>query len=318
MKEDVKDKVKELTSKLDEGVKDILTSDRYKAYLKQMSKFHNYSYNNALLIFLQKEDATLVAGFKAWQTKFNRTVNKGEKGIKILAPCPFKVQKEIEFINAKGEKETKIEEVVYPRFKTVTVFDVSQTSGEPLKEFAEELKGKYGNYKNLLEAIKKCSSFDIVFKDSVGISEAKGLCSYKDKTILIKNNMSEIQTIKTLIHEVAHELLHFNKEKETSRNQQEIEAESIAYVVSNYFGIDTSSYSFDYITSWQDNDKAEVKQSLQVIQETSNMLINKIESNLMLDKEVSIEDKIKIAQEKSNNENCKNNKEKKKNKDVSL
>lgn len=316
MEEEVVDKVKELTEKLDKGVEEILTSDRFKEYLKQMSKFHNYSFNNTILIFLQKKDATYVAGFKSWQTKFNRQVNKGEKGIKILAPCPFKVKKEIQFVNEKGEKEKKTEEVLIPRFKTVTVFDVSQTSGEPLKEIAEELKGKYENYKNLLEAIKKCSSYDIVFKDNVGVNGAKGLCNFKEKTISIQDNMSEIQTIKTLIHEISHELLH--TENKISRNQEEVEAESVAFVVSNYFGIDTSSYSFDYISSWQERDKADVKHSLTTIQETSNMLIEKIKNNLNLEKEISIADRIKEAKEKANNQEVKEKQDKVKNKGIDL
>lgn len=316
MSEDVKDKVKELITQLDKGVDEVLTSDRYKEYLKQMSKFHKYSYNNIILISMQKEDATLVAGFKTWQTQFNRTVNKGEKGIKILAPCPVKKQKEVEIINEKGEKEIKIEEMLYPRFKTVTVFDVSQTSGEPLKEIAKDIKGDYENYENLFNAIKKCSSFDIVVTNDVGVKRADGVCYHKDKKITIKEGMSDFQTLGTLLHEVAHEILH--TESKLSENQKEIEAESVAFVVANYFGIDTSSQSFDYISSWQKKDKAEVKLSLQVIQETSNMLINKIESNLMLSKEVSIEDKIKIAQEKSNNQNNIDKKDKKKNKDISL
>lgn len=315
---EVVDKVKELTTKLDKGVEEILTSDRYTAYLKQMSKFHNYSFRNSLLILLQNENATLVAGFKTWQKEFNRNVNKGEKGIQILAPCPYKVKKEVEFINDKGEKEKKVEEIVIPKFRPVTVFDVSQTSGEELKQFAEELKGEYKNYKKLFEAIKECSSFNIIFKDSIGIGGAKGLCSIKEKTITLKNNMSEIQTIKTLIHEVAHELLHSNKDRNLSRNQEEIEAESIAFVVANYFEIDTSSYSFDYISSWQEKEKAEVKESLQIIQETSNMLIEKIKKNMTLEKEISISDKIKGAKEKVENQTNTKNKEKSKKKSISL
>ena len=314
--EEVVDKVKELTTKLDKGVEEILSSDRYKDYLKQMSKFHNYSFGNTLLIAFQNPEATLVAGYKTWQTAFNRNVNKGEKGITILAPCPYKIKKEIEFTNDKGEKEKKTEEVVIPKFRPVTVFDVSQTSGEPLKQFAEELKGEYKDYKKLLEAIKKCSSYDIVFKDNVGISGAKGLCSFEEKTISIQNNMSEIQTIKTLIHELSHEVLH--QGNKISRNQEEVEAESVAFVVSNYFGIDTSSYSFDYITSWQQKEKADVKHSLTTIQETSNMLIEKIKSNMGLEKEISIADKIKEAKEKSNSQTKSDKSTRAKNKNISL
>lgn len=294
--EEVIDKVKELTTKLDKGVEEILKSDRYIAYLKQMSKFHNYSFRNSLLILLQNENATYVAGFKTWQKQFNRNVNKGEKGITILAPCPYKIKKEIETINEKGEKEKREEEIIIPKFRAVTVFDVSQTSGEPLKEIAKELTGEVKDYNKLFEAIKKCSEYEINFKADI---QAKGYCATKEKEIVIKEGMSETQTIKTLIHEISHEKLHSKDDRKTLSNQREIEAESVAFVVSNYFGIDTSSYSFDYISSWQEKDKAEVKDSLNIIQETSNMLIEKIKSNLEIQKEISIEDRIKVAQEKS-------------------
>lgn len=309
------DKVKELTTKLDKGVEEILTSDRFKSYLKQMSKFHSYSFRNSLLILLQNENATLVAGYKTWQTVFNRNVNKGEKGIQILAPCPYKIKKETEVTNEKGEKEKKVEEIVVPKFKAVNVFDVSQTSGEPLKEIAEELKGEYKDFTKLFEAIKKCSDFEISFKEG---TQEKGCCYIKDRKITIKEGMSENQTIKTLIHEIAHEKLHSKSSKDVTTNQQEIEAESVAFVVANYFGIDTSSYSFDYISSWQEKEIAEVKNSLNTIQETSNLLIESIKKNLSLEKEISISDKIKGAKEKSKNQTKTQKQEKLKKKSISL
>jgi len=312
---EVVDKVKELTTRLDKGVEEILTNDRYKDYLKQMSKFHSYSFRNSLLILLQNENATLVAGYKTWQTVFNRNVNKGEKGIQIFAPCPYKVKKETEFTNEKGEKEKKVEEVVIPKFKAVTVFDVSQTTGEPLKEMAEELKGEYKDFTKLFEAIKKCSDYEITFKAG---TQEKGCCYIKDKRITIKEGMSEIQTIKTLIHEIAHEKLHADLIEDVTANQKEVEAESVAFVVSNYFGIDTSSYSFDYISTWQEKEKAEVKNSLNTIQETSNMLIENIKKNLSLEKEISISDRIKGAKEKVENQTKSDKQEKSKNKSISL
>lgn len=299
-------KIKELTQQLEKGVEEVLTSDRYKDYLKQMSKFHSYSYSNCLLIFLQNENASLVAGYKTWQTQFNRNVNKGEKAIKIIAPCPVKIKKDVEFINSKGEKEVKTEEVVFPRFKAVNVFDISQTSGEPLTQLAEELKGDYKNFENLFNAIKKCSSFDIIMTNETLKEDAKGLCSIEDKTITIKEGMSQVQTIKTLLHEIAHEKLHTERNK--TRNQEEIEAESIAFVVANYFGIDTSSYSFDYVFTWQEKDKAEVKNSFQTIQETSSSLIEDIKNNLALSKEKSIAGKIEKAKKQVCNEEPKPNK----------
>lgn len=317
MKNNINNKVKELTVKLDEGVEEILTSDRFKEYLNQMSKFHNYSFSNSLLIGFQNPNATLVAGYKTWQNKFNRNVNKGEKAINILAPCPYKVKKDVEYINKEtGKKEIKTEEVVYPRFKVVSVFDVSQTSGEPLKEIAIELQGECKNFEKLFKAIKECSEFDVQFESGI---EEKGYCSAKNRKIVIKENMSQNQTIKTLIHEIAHEKLHFTEEsKKDSSNKKEIEAESIAYVVSNYYGIDTSSYSFDYISSWQNKSKSDVKNSLSTIQETSNLLIEKIRSNLMLDKELSIEEKIKGAKSKSEKINNKKIDKKEKDKNISL
>ena len=316
--EEVIDKVKELTTKLDTGVKEVLTSERFVEYLKQMSKFHDYSFGNTILIMLQKPDATLVAGFKTWQNKFNRNVNKGEKGIKIIAPCPVKINKLKDVVNEKGEKEKKEIEITIPKFKAVTVFDVSQTSGEPLKEIAKELKGEYKNYNILFESIKKCSNFEINFESNI---KANGFCKPNESKIVIKEELSEIHKIKTLIHEIAHEKLHSKKENKTekkpTRNQQEVEAESVAYVVSNYFGIDTSTYSFDYISSWQKKDIAEVKSSLQIIQETSNSLIEQIKNNLELSKELSISDKIKQAKEISENQN-EEKKSKTKEKDISL
>ena len=313
--EEVADKVKELTAKLDKGVEEILTSDRYRDYLKQMSKFHSYSFRNSLLILLQNENATFVAGYKTWQNQFNRNVNKGEKGITIFAPCPYKVKKETEFTNDKGEKEKKVEEILIPKFRAVTVFDVSQTSGEPLKEIAEELKGEYKDFSRLFEAIKKCSNFAISFK--AGTTE-KGCCYTKEKRITIKEGMSDNQTIKTLIHEIAHEKLHSEPRENMTVNQREIEAESIAFVVANYFGIDTSSYSFDYISSWQEKEIAEVKNSLNTIQETANMLIENIKKNLSLEKEISISDRIKDAREKANNQTKSDKQENLKKKNISL
>lgn len=313
--EEVADKVKELTAKLDKGVEEILTSDRYRDYLKQMSKFHSYSFRNSLLILLQNENATFVAGYKTWQNQFNRNVNKGEKGITIFAPCPYKVKKETEFTNDKGEKEKKVEEILIPKFRAVTVFDVSQTSGEPLKEIAEELKGEYKDFSRLFEAIKKCSNFEISFK--AGTTE-KGCCHIKERKITIKEGMSDNQTIKTLIHEIAHEKLHSEPRENMTVNQREIEAESIAFVVANYFGIDTSSYSFDYISSWQEKEIAEVKNSLNTIQETANMLIENIKKNLSLEKEISISDRIKDAREKANNQTKSDKQENLKKKNISL
>lgn len=281
------DKTKELISKLENGIQDLYSSEKYINYLKTMSKFHNYSINNSLLIAIQNPSATNVAGFNTWKNIFKRTVNKGEKGIKILAPTPYKIKLEKQKIDPETHKPitdksgnpiTETVEVTKPCFKVVNVFDVSQTSGEPLPALANELKADVDNFDNFYSSLKKVSPFPINEKGIT--SGANGYCDPINKEIAIRTGMSEAQTIKTCIHEIAHSILHANyEEMDKDSHTREVEAESVAFVVSNYFGIETSDYSFGYIAGWStDKELKELKSSLDTIQKTANKLITEIES----------------------------------------
>lgn len=278
------DKVKEILDQLEDGVKDVFDSGKYKNYLKTMSNFHNYSFNNTFLICMQKPESTLVAGFNTWK-KLKRNVNKGEKGVAILAPCNFNAYVEKEKLDPLTKKPIinrdtgEIEKIKIPvnanRFKVVHVFDISQTNGEPVPNLIDELKGNVGEYNNFIESLKSISDFPIEFID---ISDSsKGYCDFNNKVIAIKNGMDEKQVLKTAIHEIAHSVLHGKDNDDLDRRTAEVQAESIAFVVCNYYGIDTKDYSFGYVASWsKDKDIKELKNSLSVIQKTSNSLINKI------------------------------------------
>lgn len=235
------DQLKEITERLEQGVKDIFTSEMYTKYLLTMSKFHNYSFNNTLLIAMQRPDATLVAGYNAWKNKFNRYVKKGEKGIQIIAPAPVKEREEREKIdkdtgltvlNESGEPEIEVVERVIPRFRVTTVFDYAQTDGEPLPTLeVNELTARVKDYTLLKEAIEQVSPVPIRFGEIEG--NAKGYYSHVDKEICVRADMGESQTIKTMIHEVAHAMLHDSdqmKQRGEEKDQltKETEAESIA------------------------------------------------------------------------------------------
>ena len=283
-------KMKEITERLEQGVKEIFTSEMYMKYLKTMSQFHSYSFNNTLLIHLQKPDATLVAGYQAWQKKFHRQVKRGEKGIQIIAPAPIREKEEVEKIDPatlepvlKPDGTPEMEEVVYtiPRFRISTVFDVSQTDGEPLPELATpELMGSVENYEIFMQAIRDISPAPIRFDEIE--SGAKGFYSSIDKEIVIQNGMSESQTMKTGIHEVTHAKLHdrdIMEELEEKKDQltREVEAESVAYTVCQYFGLDTSEYSFPYIAGWSsDRDMKELRSSMDTIRRVSGEFIDQM------------------------------------------
>lgn len=281
------DKTKELLEKLEEGVKGVFDSDRYKDYLMFVSKLYRYSYFNAMLIFSQKKTATLVAGFKKWN-EMGRYVRKGEKGISILAPG-FKT-KDYYQSDDKGMlilKETK-KELAY--FIPVYVFDVSQTDGEPLPALAHVLQGEVDNYDKVFNALEKLSPYSVVFEAlPYGV---RGACDYEKKQIILSDDLSQTQTIKTLVHELAHARLHAKMlnenriERMTKHKEREIEAESIAFVVSNHLGIDTSDYSFGYIAGWSADKKLEqLKASLQAISKESNEMITKFEEYILRDHE---------------------------------
>lgn len=284
----MEDKVIELLTQLEDGVKAVFDSEKYKKYLRTMSSFHNYSFNNSMLIFMQNPDATKVAGFNTWK-KLKRFVTKGEKGITILAPCGFNSYIEKDKIDPDTNKPIKNPDtgetvkikipVNANRFRTVHVFDISQTNGEPLQlNLIEELKGSVNGYSNFLEILKEISPYKLVFKDIQG--GTKGYCDFNNKIIAIKNDMDEKHIVKTAIHEIAHSLLHGKDNKyndEISRRAAEVQAESIAYVVCNHYDIDTSEYSFGYIASWSKDKKIEeLRESLSIVQKTSDLIINKI------------------------------------------
>lgn len=288
--------VREITDKLEQGIKELFESEKFKEYLTTMSKFYNYSFNNTLLIAMQKPDATLIAGYTSWQRNFDRHVMKGEKGIKILAPAPYKAQEEREKIDpatqkpvldADGKPVTETVEVMRPAFKVVSVFDVSQTDGKELPDIAvDELTGSVENYAAFFEALKQESPVPISFEDIPG--GAKGYFSHVENRIAIQEGMSEIQTVKTAIHEIAHAKLHavtpgekVAPEDKKDRRTKEVEAESVAYTVCQRYGIETSDYSFGYIAGWSsDKETKELKGSLETIRKTAAEMITGIDEKL--------------------------------------
>ncbi len=292
------DRVKELTDQLEKGVGELFESDKYKNWLNTMSKFHNYSLNNTLLIAMQMPEATYVAGYMAWQTKFQRHVLKGEKAIKILAPVPYTITAVREKADPDGNfpvhdknGDPEIEETEVKRiaFKVANVFDISQTQGKELPTLTEHLKGDVSGYETFIEALGNICPVPITFEDIQG--GANGYYHLVEDRIAINEGMSEIQTVKTMIHEMAHQRLHSIKEndepkpesnaKEKTRSDREVEAESVAFVVCQRFGIDTSDYSFSYIGSWSSSREApELKRSLQLIRETSCKMIDELENEL--------------------------------------
>ena len=292
-----KQKVQEITDKLEEGLKELFESEKYKTYLSTMSKFHNYSFNNTLLIAMQKPEATLVAGYKAWQKNFERHVNKGEKAIRILAPAPYKIKEERDkldpvtgemMFDENGMPQKEQVEVTIPAFRAVSVFDVSQTDGKPIPELeAQELLSTVEGYEDFVQALMNVAPVPIGFEDIPG--DSKGYFHTEEKRIAVQENMSESQTLKTMVHEVAHSMLH-NKEinrddlmeaPAKDRNTKEVETESVAYTVCQHFGIDTSDYSFGYIVGWSSGkDMKELKSSLDIIRKTSSELITGIEGVL--------------------------------------
>ena len=277
------EQMKEITERLELGVKELFTSEMYTEYLKTMSQFHNYSFNNTLLIAMQKPDATLVAGFQAWQKKFERHVKRGEKGIQIIAPAPIKEKQEMEKIDpvtqepvlrSDGQPETEEVEIVIPRFRVTSVFDVSQTEGKPLPEIdTPELMGSVENFEYFMESIERVSPVPIRFAEMD--SDTKGYYHQIDKEIVIQEGMSESQTMKTTVHEVTHAMLHdreLMKESGEWKSQmtREVEAESVAFTVCQYFGLDTSDYSFPYIAGWSSHmDMKELRVSMDTIRKTA-------------------------------------------------
>lgn len=286
---------------LESGVEELFTSNRYQEYLKTMAKFHNYSFNNTLLIAMQRPDATLVTSYKNWQS-MGRQVMKGEKGITIIAPAPYKKMKEKEVLDENqrpimgtdGKPKTEKVEVTVPHFKAVTVFDIAQTSGEPIQTLAPELlTAAVQDFDSFMQAIQKISPVPIRFDEIDG--NANGYYHNADKEIVIKKGLSESQTLKTAIHETAHAKLHDREIMESlgvekDRLTKEVEAESVAYCVCSSFGLDTSDYSFPYIAGWSSSrEMKEMKASMDVIRKTAGEMIDQLTEEL----EIILEEKQK-------------------------
>ena len=288
------ERMKEITDRLETGIQELFESERYKAYLTTMSKFHSYSFNNTLLIAMQ--GGQLVAGYNKWRDNFHSNVKKGEKAIKILAPAPFKAKKEVQKLDAQGrpvmgkdgKPVTEVQEIQVPAFKIVSVFDVSQTEGEPLPSIGvEELTGSVERYGEFFKALEQTSPVPIGFEDIPGGSH--GYYHLTEKRIAIQEGMSELQTLKTAIHEIAHSKLHaidpeapaIEQADRPDSRTREVQAESVAYAVCQHYGLDTSDYSFGYVAGWSSGkDLKELKASLETIRATAHELITTIDGHL--------------------------------------
>ena len=292
-KQNNKDRLKEITASIEDGIKALFQSDNYAQYLQTMSRFHRYSVNNQVLIHMQKPDATLVAGFNKWKNQFGRNVVKGEHGIKSIAPTPFKKKIEQEkldsdtqlpVLDADGKVVTEEKTIQIPMYRPVTVFDVSQTEGKPLPQLAHDLAGNVANYEMFMEALRRSSPVPISIEAMNG--KMDGYFDLEHQDIAIRKGMSEVQTVSAVIHEMGHALLH-NRTRETeqtaeqeklSRNTEEVQAESISYAVCAYYGIATGENSFGYIASWsKDKTLPELRESLEIINKTAGGLINDID-----------------------------------------
>ncbi len=305
-------RVKEITDQLEAGIADLFESEQYRNWLTTMSRFHNYSLNNTLLIAFQKPDATLVAGYTTWKNQ-GRQVQKGQKAIRILAPTPYKQKVEAEKLDPntrqpmrdeKGNVITETKEITRQAFKVVNVFDVSQTEGRELPTLGvDELTGEVKDFDLFFEALQKSCPVPIAFEQIE--SGAKGYYHLTDQRIAIQEGMSQLQIVKTVIHEMAHQRLHAIPEKRDkvqksgpeasghpqTRNSKEVEAESVAYTVCRHFGLDTSDYSFAYIAGWSaGKETPELKASLQTIRTAASEMIEEIEGHMKeLQKEHSTE-----------------------------
>lgn len=310
-KEAAESKLDTIMKALEEGVEKVFTSEQYQMYLQTMAKFHNYSFNNTLLIAMQRPDATLLAGYQTWQKKFHRHVKRGEKGIKIIAPVPVKEKRQVEKIDEEtqeivigidGQPETETVERILPRFRVTTVFDVSQTEGEPLPTLeVNELVGDVFIYEDFMKGLEEISPVPFQFQEID--SGAKGYYSNAEKLVAIQTGMSQAQTMKTAVHETAHAIFHDRDVMEENgitkdRMTKEVESESVAYVVCNHFGLDTSDYSFNYVAGWSsDKEMLELRSSMDTIRLTSSQLIADITEKLLeLQKTRKLENDIKAEE----------------------
>lgn len=279
--------VKDITEGLEQGLSALFESKKYQEYLKAMSKFHNYSFNNTLLIAMQKPDATLVAGYQTWEKQFGRHVKSGEKAIRILAPAPYKKKVNCSSNAAEENAPESESEINIMAFKPAYVFDISQTDGPDLPSLGtNKLQFSVANFNQFMDALSCISPVPIEFQTIK--SGAKGFFSNTDHKIVIQKDMAEAQTVKTVIHEICHSILHSTDKTDSkeinkkTRSSKEVEAESVAYTVCQHFGIDTSDYSFGYIAGWSSGKELnELKASIELIRKTASEIINDIESSLL-------------------------------------
>lgn len=291
MEKDRKEKVKELTEQLHEGIKNLYESEKYREYLKTMSKFTNYSFNNTVLIWMQRPDASSVAGYRAWETKFQRYVKAGAKGIQIIEPAPWKLKVYETATDADGKplldqygNEIKQEvERTFQNFRAGYVFAYEDTEGKPLPSIVSILDQNVDNYDTLMDALKTISPVPIQFREIEG--GANGYYDLLSREIVIKDSLPEMQKIKTGIHETAHAILHdkvTGEDPEATQREREVSAESVAFVVANYFGLDTSEYSFGYVGGWSaGKELKEFQDKMEVIRKTANSIITSMEEHIM-------------------------------------
>ena len=298
-KQTSKDRMREIVDSIENGIKELFESDKYRQYLSTMSRFHRYSVNNTMLIYMQRPDATHVAGFNKWRDQFGRNVLKGEKGIRIIAPTPYKKKVEeiktdpetnAPVLDADGKAIIEEKEIRIPMFKVVSVFDVSQTAGKPLPQLAADLSGNVQQYEVFMEALRRASPVPMEIKPVA--RDTDGFFSIKAQSITIRAGMSEVQTVCAAVHEIAHAKLHDYEHMteladdgetilvpgEKSRNTEEVEAESISYAVCQYYGIETGENSFGYIATWsKGKELKELRASLETINKTASELITDID-----------------------------------------
>ena len=289
-RKDQNEKIKELTEKLQAGIQELHDSEKYRDYLRTMAKFHHYSFNNSLLIWAQRPDATAVAGYRAWQTKFGRTVNPGAKGIMIYAPSSYKrTLREVvtdadgnPVLDKDGNKVTRAVEKTFPSFKISYCFAYEDTSGKPLPSIVSILDKDVDNYDSVMDALRKISPAPIRF-DSVG-GGANGYYDLVNREIVVKDTLPQAQKIKTAVHEVAHSILHDKidgLDQEATKREMEVEAESVSFCVAAWLGLDTSEYSFGYIAGWSaGKELKELQQKMEKIRTTASMIISGLDGEL--------------------------------------
>lgn len=289
-RKDQNEKIKELTEKLQAGIQELHDSEKYRDYLRTMAKFHHYSFNNSLLIWAQRPDATAVAGYRAWQTKFGRTVNPGAKGIMIYAPSSYKrTLREVvtdadgnPVLDKDGNKVTREVERTFPNFKISYCFAYEDTSGKPLPSIVSILDKDVDNYDSVMDALRKTSPAPIRF-DSVD-GGANGYYDLVNREIVVKDTLPQAQKIKTAVHEVAHSILHDKidgLDQEANKREMEVSAESVAFVVCSWLGLDTSEYSFGYVGGWSaGKELKELQQKMEKIRTTASMIISGIDGEL--------------------------------------